>query len=152
MIPASDGRQTMMESRIGFRPIPRVDWQETSGDQELKFVLPTGGEMQSVEICDSDINLLYCPFCGMAAFTAEREVQPCPHMVFVSSNETPEDPWYIHPSIPPRSLEQNDDEVTIVDALNRAFPEDDKILFILSESPPAALDIYLLYSTDPLEL
>jgi hypothetical protein len=107
--------------------------------------------MQSVDICDSETNILYCPFCGMAAFTDDREVQACPHMVLVSSNETPDAPWYVHPSISLASLKPNDDEVTVVDTLNRAFPEDDKILFILSDPLPAALSVYLMYSTESLE-
>lgn len=106
--------------------------------------------MQSVEICDADIYLIFCPLCGKPSFTNERDVNPCPNLIFVSSNETPGEPWYIHPSIPHNIVEPAGDEVTVVDALNRAFPENDKILFNLSESLPAALDVYLLYSVDPL--
>ena len=99
--------------------------------------------MQVIDLVDPDLVTVFCPFCGTQTLSDEGEPVPCAHLVYVSSSETPDDPWY-ETSHPCRY--EGDEEDSIVDMLAGSFPSADHVLFLLSSPAPAGLEVYVLYT------
>ena len=74
-------------------------------------------------------------------------MQDCSHLLYISLSEDPMDPLYIHDSVP--EIEMDDDDRTVVDALEKAFPSSDEILLVLGPPAPAALEVYVVYRVTP---
>ncbi len=101
--------------------------------------------MQILDICPGSDVTLHCPLCGASTFTKKGTVKPCPHLVYVSSSETVDEPWYR--SAAASKVEFDDDsDKHLIDTLKRNFSGMEYLMFMLSEPPPAGLEVYALYS------
>ena len=101
--------------------------------------------MQRIEILDPDQATLYCPFCGTNTLTTDGETRPCDHLLYVSSSETPDDPWFSAEAA--MGLDDPEYEDHVVNRLEKRFPGSEAVLFFLSQPAPACLEVYVLYGS-----
>ena len=102
--------------------------------------------MQTIDISNPAIITVHCPFCGTQTISHEGEPVACPHLVYVSSSETPDDPWFEKNNLAAYEPEEGE---SVIDGLEKGYPSSDYILFLLSEPPPAGLELYVLYTHSP---
>lgn len=98
--------------------------------------------MQTVSINDASV-LLHCMCCGTQSLPADGPVRPCPHLMYVSSNATPDEPWFVDGSVSQVHVECYEDSV--VQSLRKKFRSSEFVLFRVSEPSPAGLEVYVVY-------
>lgn len=103
--------------------------------------------MQTIDICDPDLEHLYCPICGTHTLSPDApQTAPCAHLVYVTCSDTPDDPWYLREGL---KVELPEDCESIPQALAPRFPDNTYLLFLISSPAPAGLEVYVVYSYQP---
>lgn len=100
--------------------------------------------MQIVEMLTGDDVTLHCPKCGTKSMTDKGEITACEHLLYVSSSETPHDPWYKDESV---SLPNDDESLDKheVALLGEVYPGNQTLLFLMAAPAPSGMELYVVY-------
>jgi hypothetical protein len=90
--------------------------------------------MQTVSICDENFSVHF-PCCGKQSVSVTGEVQPCKHLVSVTSNEADE-PWFVGAGVTPA---ENDEE-DVVQSLRKRFRGRGFLMYVLSQRSRCMFD------------